>query len=133
MFNRKLARHSLNRILLDYINKIPLSFNVKRVWIRSLHYVLPPLQILLVTFGNKLQFYLGITISVVIMFLLILLNGCILSSFENSLFEDNINIADIVLELLKVNKNRHNQLRITQVFFILWIIYVAFIYNYRFT
>ena len=133
MFNRKLARHSLNRILLDYINKIPLSFNVKRVWIRSLHYVLPPLQILLVTFGNKLQFYLGITISVVIMFLFILLNGCILSSLENSLFDDNSNIADIVLELLKVNKNRHNQVRITQVFFILWIIYVTFIYNYRFT
>jgi len=133
MFNRRLVRNTITKSLLGYIDKIPLSLNVKRNWLRTMHYVLPPLQIFLVTFGTKLQFYLGITISVVIMGLFILLNGCIISSLENILFDDNSNITDIVLELLKINKNRHNQIRITQVSFMAWVIYAIFIYYYRFT
>lgn len=133
MFNRNYARNILKKILLKYIDDIPLSLNVKRNWLRALHYVLPFMLIFFVTLGNKFHFYLGIAISVVIIVLFKLLNGCVISSLENKLFRDNSNITDVVLELLILKKTRHNQIRITQYIFALWIIYVIFIYNYRFT
>ena len=132
MFNRRSLRHSLNRILLNYINKIPLSLNVKRAWIRSLHYSLPLLQLMLVTFGNKFQFYLGVMITISITIALVVLNGCILSSLENSLFNDNSNITDICLEFLKVKNTPRNQIIITQVSILLISIYMWFIYYFRF-
>ena len=133
MFNRNYARNILKKILLKYIDDIPLSLNVKRNWLRALHYVLPFMLIFFVTLGNKFHFYLGIAISVVIIVLFKLLNGCVISSLENKLFRDNSNITDVVLELLILKKTRHNQIRITQYIFALWITYVIFIYNYRFT
>ena len=133
MFNRNSTRNIIKKSLSGYIDKIPLSLNVKRDWIRALHYAIPPVQIFLITFGNKAQFYLGVTVTAIIILLFILLNGCIISSLENALFQDKSNITDIVLEVLKIKKNQQNQVRVTLAIFVLWVIYMIFIYKYRFT
>ena len=133
MFNRRSLLNSLKNILLEYIDHIPLSLDVKRIWLRSLHYILPLLQILLITFGNKFMFFIGVSLTTFITSLFFILNGCILSSIERKLFNDDSNITDICLELLKLDKTVINQIRITQISMLLIALYIYFIYNYRFT
>ena len=132
MFNRSNMRYQLKNNLLDNIKKIPLSLEVKRTWIRASHYMLPCFQIFLLTFGNKIHFYMGALLTTMICVLFITLNGCILSSLENSLYHDNNAIVDVFLELLEVRKNKSNRYTITIIIFMLIIAYAIFMYNLRF-
>ena len=130
---RTSRRNTLKKFLMTFIDKIPLSRNVKRNWLRAVHYALPVTLLFFATCGSIYFFYLATIIIISIIILFIFLRGCILSSLEKELFQDDNNVIDIILELLGLEKNTYNRMTATYFCFVIYIIFFIWVYNYRFT
>lgn len=118
--------------ILKIIDNIPLDIKIKKWSLRIFHYILPIIQFLLITFGNINLFYLGASIFMTIIVFFILLNGCILTSIEKKIFDDNYTMADIGLDILYISKTNPNRVNITFFSFLIFLVYAIFVYLYRF-
>ena len=61
-----------------------------------------------------------------------LLGGCLLTQLEYKLTGDSDNICNIALELLKMEKTKENQLKITKQVLTIYLPMILVIYYYRF-
>ena len=127
-FKKKIVQFNI-----DLIN----IFNIDHIlignFIRAFHYNIPIYLFIFICLLSKnyCKFILYFLILCIII-PFILFNGCWISSLENKLLKDNINITDLFLHLLNININNKNRYNITLITCGLYTLLLFFIYYFRF-
>jgi hypothetical protein len=102
-------------------------------WIRAFHYNSPIYLFIFMCLLSKnfckimLLFYF-----IFIIFFFILFKGCWISSLENKLLKDNINICDIFLDFFNIKINNKNRFHFTLLIGFFYTLLLLFIYYIRF-
>lgn len=128
---------SLKNRLIDFqINFIDyFNINHKLIghWIRAFHYNSPIyLFIFILLSPKKLCTFFLLFFFAFILSLFIIFKGCWISSLENKLLKDNVNICDIFLDIFNIDINYKNRFIITLVIGGIYTYLLLFIYYLRF-
>jgi hypothetical protein len=102
-------------------------------WIRAFHYNSPIYLFIFMCILSKFfcKFML-LFFFIFIIFFFILFKGCWISSLENKLLKDNINICDIFLDFLNIKINNKNRFHITLLIGFFYTLLLLFVYYIRF-
>ena len=130
--NVKIRRKKIKELALKVCNKIPISNKILGSWIRSYHYTLPAYIFLTICFGPKFLVKLCYFFLLIIILLFIYFRGCWLSIIEKELCEDNMNIADWLIQICKLDINKENRYKISYIYFSMYLTTLIIITYYRF-
>ena len=83
-------------------------------------------------FGPRILANIALAFAIVVILAYFLLGGCLLTQLEYKLTGDSDNICNIALELLKMEKTKENQLKITKQVLTIYLPMILVIYYYRF-
>lgn len=103
--------------------------------IRIFHFSIPFYLIFLIAYGPKFLFIFSIIFLIIIYSAFLTLKGCLLSSIEAKMFNDNFFITDPALELCKMELTTKNRFKISYIvgsiylLIIILIIYLRFFYK----
>ena len=127
----------LKDLFVNYILYSINYFNLNHIlignWIRAFHYNSPIyLFIFICLLSKKLCEFILLFYFIFIIFIFILFKGCWLSSLENKLLKDNINICDIFLDFLNIDINNKNRYYFTLLIGFYYTLLLLIIYIIRF-
>jgi hypothetical protein len=114
-----------------FLRKSGLSDKNIHILLLGFHLFLIISTVCIVLFGSKLWFYLIVFLNISVFLLFFIFGGCILSKLENR-FSDDFNIIDLLLLLLKIERNKKNRKKYTNLFFIFLSLCILIIYYIRF-
>ena len=102
-------------------------------WVRAFHYNSPIyLFIFMCLLPKNICIFMLLFFFLFILTLFILFKGCWISSLENKLLNDNINICDIFLDILLVPINNKNRFIFTLCIGAIYAILLIFVFYFRF-
>ena len=119
-------------ILYKIFNYCYISNKTLGTWIRVFHYNAPFYVFFTILFGPRILANIALAFAIVVILAYFLLGGCLLTQLEYKLTGDSDNICNIVLELLKMEKTKENQLKITKQVLTIYLPMILVIYYYRF-
>lgn len=125
-------RKKIRNIILNLINNSYFSNKSIGIFIKIIHLTLPFLLPLAMCYGNMLIFLIALIISYIIIIAFVILGGCLLTSLENAIFENNINILNIPMYILGIKINNRNKVVLTWTLFSIWFIFILTICYKRF-
>ena len=128
---------NLKKKLIDYQINIIDYFHINHIlighWVRAFHYNSPIyLFIFMCLLSKKVCIFMLCFFFLFIFSLFILFRGCWISSLENKLLKDNINICDIFLDLFKIDINKQNRFIFTLMMGGFYTLLLLFIFYFRF-
>ena len=116
----------------NIILKIPVSKNTLGQLIRSIHYSLPLWFYFTILFCPHGIVIMSIIIIAVVIILFVLFNGCFITRLEHRFLKDKHTTLDFPLEILGLEKNNDNSIKITYVIFFIYIVSISITYYVRF-
>ena len=116
----------------NIILKIPVSKDTIGYLIRSIHYSLPFWFYFTIVFCPHQIVIMSIITIIVVIILFILFNGCFITRLEHRFLKDKHTILDFPLEILGLEKNNQNSIKITYLIFFIYIISITITYYVRF-
>ena len=127
----------LKNKLINYQIKIIDYFKINHIlfghWIRAFHYNSPIyLLIFICLLPKKICIFMLLFFFLFILTLFVFFKGCWISSLENKLLNDNINICDIFLDTLLIPINGKNRFKFTLFMGINYTILLLLIFYFRF-
>ena len=115
--NVKIRRKKIKKLALNICSKIPISNKIIGLWIRSYHYTLPAYIFLTICLGPIYLVKICYFFLLIIILLFIYYRGCWLSIIEKELCEDDMNIADWLIQICKHDVNNETRYRISYIYF----------------
>lgn len=127
------AKHKFVQSQIDYINNHNIEHALIGHWIRAIHYCSPIFVLILIIVLPK-NYVIGVLILFVmfIVFPFIIFKGCWISTLEDRLLKDNINICDLGLFLSNFEINYDNRIMYTLYAGTIYIFILLFIFFVRF-
>ena len=127
-FKNKLINYQIKTIDYFKINRVLIGH-----WVRAFHYNSPIyLFIFMCLLPKKLCIFMLFFFFLFIFSLFILFKGCWISTLENKLLNDNINICDIFLDTLYVPITRKNRFIFTLCIGAIYTLLLILVFYYRF-
>ena len=129
-----LSKKDIIKIIVKYLDSINISNEILGIWIRVFHFVSPLAGLIILLFHHKILAKLYLVFLLICFTMFIYLNGCLLSSVEKKLCENDINIVDIFIELIYKNKEKLNEKRynLTIIIGFIYIFISLLVYYIRF-
>lgn len=118
----KIRRKEIKDLALKLCNKIPISNKILGSWIRSYHYSLPAYIFLTICIGPLYLVKICFLFLLIIILLFIYFRGCWLSIIEKELCNDDMNIADWLIQICKYDVNKKNRYKISYLYFSLYLL-----------
>jgi hypothetical protein len=100
--------------------------------LRSYHVSCPFVVIILLFYGSQWCVTIAAMNLFIVFFLFIITNGCILTMLEHRLCGDEFTIADPFIEMMGIELNNQNRVRISYGIAIGYFIFFFLVYYYRF-
>ena len=98
----------INYLIKKILSKKYISKNNISIWIKTSHYSLPLILLLLISLGNIYIANLTLIIIIMIVIGFIYFRGCLISILEYNICSDKTNIVDIWIELFEYKKIDYN-------------------------
>jgi hypothetical protein len=92
------------------IRSINLSDKNTCMLLRTLHFIMPIVTVVIMLLGSKTWFKIIILFNIIVFILFLIFHGCILSKIEHRFTDDEFTVIDPFLEIIGVeltNENRH--------------------------
>lgn len=127
------TRHSITSVMEKMLYKTPLSKNSLGVVLRGIHITGPFVLLMLL---SVCKFKTLCNIILIILFLIpmlfIVLDGCLLTSLEKRIINDDFTVIDPLLEIYGKSKTRINRIKMNYFVCFLYLFIGIIIYTYRF-
>jgi hypothetical protein len=94
----------------NFIRSINLSDKSTCMLLRTLHFTMPIVTVIIMLIGSKTWFKIIIFFNIIVFILFLIFHGCILSKIEHRFTDDDFTVIDPFLEIINVeltNENRH--------------------------
>lgn len=135
-------KYIINYLIKRVFSNKYISKNNISIWIKTFHYSLPGILLLLIFIGNIYIATFTLIISIIIALGFFYFRGCLISTLEYNICNDKTNIIDIWIEYLEckqINYDNCNKVDLYEKRFkysiitgSIWFFITLFVYYYRF-
>ena len=112
-FNNKKKVKEQKKIIINYLlnilfSKKYISKNNISIWIKTYHYSLPTILLILISLGNIYIANFTLIIIIIIVIGFIYFKGCLISTLERNICNNKTNIVDIWIEYFECKRINYN-------------------------